>query len=51
MIKVIFINIQSKIKMNDLVSDTLNPHVRSSPGLMLMYIIAAEVLANFIDKD
>ena len=38
MIKVIFINIQSKIKMNDLVSDTLNPHVRSSPGIFTVNV-------------
>ena len=54
MIKVVFTNIQSKIKINGLLSHffTLMQEARQGcPLLMLLYIIAAEVLANFIHKD
>ena len=54
MIKVCYNNIQSKIKINGLLSDpfTLKRGVRQGcPLSMLLYIIAAEVLANFIIVD
>ena len=54
MIKVAYTNIQSKIKMNGLLSDpfTLMQGVRQGcPLLLVLYIMAAEVLANFIDVD
>ena len=53
-IKVCYSNIQSKIKINGLLSDlfTLMRGVRQGcPLSMLLYIIAAEVLANFIIAD
>ena len=53
-IKVCYNNIQSKIKINGLLSDlfTLMRGVRQGcPLSMLLYIIAAEVLANFIIAD
>ena len=49
MIKVAFTNMQSKIKVNGLLSDpfTLMRGVcQGCPLLMLFYIISAEVLAN-----
>ena len=54
MIKVCYDNIQSKIKINGLLSDpfTITQGVRQGcPLSMLLYIIAAEVLANFIIAD
>ena len=54
MIKVCYNNIQSKIKINGLLSDPFNimRGVRQGCSLsMLLYIIAAEVLANFIIAD
>lgn len=54
MIKVRCNNIQSKIKINVLLSEpfTLKRGVRQGcPLSMLLYIIAAEVLANFIIVD
>ena len=54
MIKVCYNNIQSKIKINGLLSDpfTIMRGVRQRcPLSMLLYIIAAEVLANFIIAD
>lgn len=54
MIKVRRNNIQSKIKINVLLSEpfTLKRGVRQGcPLSMLLYIIAAEVLANFIIVD
>ena len=54
MIKVAYTNIQSKNKINGLISDliTLMRGVRQGcPVSILLYIIAAEVLANFIDTN
>ena len=54
MIKVVYISIQSKNKINGFLSDsfTLMQAVRQGcPLSILLYIIAAEVLANFIDAD
>ena len=54
MIKVAYTDIQSKIKINGLLSDpfTLMQGVRQGcPLLLVLYIMAAEVLANFIDVD
>ena len=54
MIKVAFTNIQSKIEINGILSEpfTLMRGVRQGCSLsLLLYIIVAEVLANFIDKD
>ena len=53
-IKVAYTNIQSKIKINGLLSDpsTLMQGVRQGcPLSSVLYIRAAEVLANFIDAD
>ena len=53
-IKVAYTNIQSKIKINGLLSDpsTLMQGVRQEcPLSSVLYIRAAEVLANFIDAD
>ena len=50
--KVVHTNIESKIKINDLLSDpfTLMQGVRQGcPLSLVLYIMAAEVLANFID--
>ena len=46
MIKVSYHNIQSKVKINGLLSEPFTEPF--SPPSMLLYIIAAEVLANFI---
>ena len=54
MIKVVYISIQSKNKINGFLSDsfTLIQAVRQGcPLSILLYITAAEVLANFIDAD
>ena len=54
MIKVAYTDIQSKIKINGLLSDpfTLMQGVRQGfPLSLVLYIMAAEVLANFIDAD
>ena len=54
MIKVAYTNTQSKNKINGLISDliTLMRGVRQGcPVSILLYIIAAEVLANFIDTN
>ena len=54
MIKVAYTNIQSKIKINGLLSDpfTLMQGVRQGcPLSSVLYIMAAEVFANFIDAD
>ena len=54
MIKVEFTNIESKFKINGFLSDTfiLIRRVRQGcPPSMLLCIIVAEVLANFINKD
>ena len=54
MIKVAYTNIQSKIKINGPLSDpfTLMQEVRQEfPLSLVLYIMAAEVLANFIDAD
>ena len=54
MIKVAYTNIQSKIKINGLLSDpfTLMQGVHHGcPLSLVLYIMAAEVLANFIDAD
>ena len=54
MIKVAYTNIQSKIKINGLLSDpfTLMQGVHQGcPLSLVLYIMAAEVLANFIDAD
>ena len=54
MIKVAYTNIQSKIKINGLLSDpfTLMQGVRQGcPLSMMLYIIVAYVFANFIDAD
>ena len=54
MIKVAYNNIQSRIKINGFLSDlfTLMRGVRQGcPLSMLLYIVAAEVLANFIIAD
>ena len=53
-IKVAYTNIQSKIKINGLLSDpsTLMQGVcQGCPLSSVLYIRAAEVLANFIDAD
>ena len=53
-IKVVFTNIQSKIKINGFLSDhfTLIQRVRQGcPLSLLLHIIAAELLAKFIDND
>ena len=53
-IKVVYNNIQSRIKINGFLSDpfTLLRGVRQGcPLSMLLYIITAEVLANFIIAD
>ena len=52
MIKVEYTDIQSKIKINGLLSDsiTLTQGVRQGfPLSLVLYIIAAELLANFTD--
>ena len=54
MMKVAFNNIQSKIKINGPLCHpfTLMRGVRQGCSLsLLLYIIAFEVLANFIEKD
>ena len=54
MIKVTYTNIQSKIKINGLLSDpfTLMQGVHQGcPLSLVLYIMAAEVLANFIDAN
>ena len=54
MIKVAFTNIQSKIKINGLLSDpfTLMQGVRQGcPLSVVLYITEAYVFANFIDTD
>ena len=53
-IKVAYTNIQSKIKINGLLSDpfTLMQGVRQRcPLSLVLYIRGAEILANFIDAD
>ena len=53
-IKVAYTNIQSKIKINGLLSDPFTLMQRVGQGCPLssvLYIRAAEVLANFIDAD
>ena len=54
MIKVAVTDIQSKIEINGLLSDpfTLLQGVRQGcPLSMLLYIIVAELLANFTDNE
>ena len=54
MIKVAYTDIQSKIKINGLLSDsfTLMQGINHGcPLSLVLYIMAAEVLANFIDAD
>ena len=53
MIKVAYNNIESKIKVNDLLPDTLTLMLVRQGYLhsMLLYNIVAEVLANFINAD
>ena len=54
MIKVEYTNIQSKMKINGLLSDsiTLMQGVRQGyPFSLVLHIIAVEVLANFIDAE
>ena len=54
MIKVEYTDIQSKIKINGLLSDsiTLTQGVRQGfPLSLVLYIIAAELLANFTDAE
>ena len=54
MIKVAYTDIQSKIKINGLLSDpfTLMQGVHQGcPLSLVLYVMAAEVLANFIDAD
>ena len=54
MIKVAYTNIQSTIKINGLLSDpfTLMKGVHQGcPLSLVLYVMAAEVLANFIDAD
>ena len=54
MIKVVFTNIQSEIKINGLLSNpfTLMQGVRQGcPFSMLLYMIIAEAFVNFIDED
>ena len=54
MIKVAYTDIQSEIKINDLLSDafTLTQGVRQGcPRSMVLYITVAYVFANFIDAD
>ena len=53
MIKVAYTNIESRIKINGLLLDPLTL-LRVRQGLllsMLLYIIATEVLANFMNAD
>ena len=52
--EVTYTNIQSKTKINGLLSDFFNPYIRSLPGvftLILLYITVVEVLAIFINAD
>ena len=54
MVKVVYTNIQSKTKINGLLSDPLafmGRVCQGCPFSMLLYIIAVEVLSNFIDAD
>ena len=54
MIKVAYTNIQSKIKINGLLSDPftlMQGAHQGCPLSLVLYIKAAEVLANFIDAD
>ena len=54
MINVSYTNIQSKIKINDLLSDSFTLMRGVSQGCplsMLLSIIAADILANFIDAN
>ena len=54
MIKVAYTNIESKIKINDLLSDPLIPMcVRQGclMSMLLLYNITVEVLANLINAD
>ena len=54
MIKVAYTNIQSTIKINGLLSDpfTLMQGVHQGfPLSLALYVMAADVLANFIDAD
>ena len=53
MIKVAYNDIQSKIKINGLLSDpiTLNQGVRQGCPLSMMLYITAYVFANFIDTN
>ena len=54
MIKVAYTNIQSKIKINGLLSDTftLMEGVRQGcPFSMVLYITVAYIFSNFIDVD
>ena len=54
MIKVVYSNIQSKVKISGILSDpfTIMRGVRQGcPFSMLLYIIAAELLSNFIDSN
>ena len=53
MIKVAYNNIESKIKVNDILPDTLTLMLVRQGYLlsMLLYNIVAEVLANFINAD
>ena len=54
MVKDVYSNIESKIKINDLLSDpfTLAPEVyQECLFSILLYVIAAEVLAIFINAN
>ena len=53
MIKVAYTDIQSEIKINDLLYDpfTLTQGVRQGCPLSMVYITVAYVFANFIDAD
>ena len=54
MIKVAYTNIQSKIKINGPLSDPfifMQGVCQGFPLSLVLYIMAAEVLANFIDAN
>ena len=54
MIEVAYTSIQSKFKINGLLSDFFNPYIRSLTGffiVILLYITVVEVLAIFINAD
>ena len=54
MIEVAYTNIQSKTKINGLLSDFVYPYVKSLPGIstfILLYNTVVDVLVIFINAD